>query len=204
MLIGFGRACVGLCFKPAVGLLDLAAKVFERVKNTISAFQEKQRVRPPLVFHINRVLRPYAEHEARAQSMLINCEFDATHANLEQEFYVAHFSNSWTTRQGYAGPPKLLLVTSQRVVLGDEARLRPEWEVRVERIARVELKADHVMLWTWEKIGPGTPTASYNMIFERLIHCNNAATLEAMFLRLWHVAEQRDRATIYAHRRTQA
>ena len=51
---------------------------------------------------------------------------------------------------------------------------------------------------------PGTPTASYNMIFERLIHCNNAATLEAMFLRLWHVAEQRDRATIYAHRRTQA
>ena len=76
--------------------------------------------------------------------------------------------------------------------------------VRVERIARVELKADHVMLWTWEKIGPGTPTASYNMIFERLIHCNNAATLEAMFLRLWHVAEQRDRATIYAHRRTQA
>ena len=48
------------------------------------------------------------------------------------------------------------------------------------------------------------PTASYNMIFERLIHCNNAATLEAMFLRLWHVAEQRDRATIYAHRRTQA
>ena len=33
---------------------------------------------------------------------------------------------------------------------------------------------------------------------------NNAATLEAMFLRLWHVAEQRDRATIYAHRRTQA
>ena len=36
------------------------------------------------------------------------------------------------------------------------------------------------------------------------INCNNAATLEAMFLRLWHVAEQRDRATIYAHRRTQA
>jgi len=161
VLTGFGRACVGLCFKPAVGLLDLAAKVFEGVKNTISAFQEKQRVRPPLVFHINRVLRPYAVHEARAQSMLINCEFDATHANLEQEFYVAHFSISWTTRQGYAGPPKLLLVTSQRVVLGDEARLRPEWEVRVERIARVELKPDHLMLWTWEKVRtqPASPAA---------------------------------------------
>ncbi len=164
-------------------------------------------MRPPRVFHVDRVLRPFSLQEAKAQSMLAQCVMntDASYGG-EQEYYVDHFTlrGSGTSLRRVATRPRLLLVTSQRVVLGDAARLRPLWEVRVERIARVELKADHVMLWTWEKIGPGTPTASYNMIFERLIHCNNAATLEAMFLRLWHVAEQRDRATIYAHRRTQA
>ena len=109
-----------------------------------------------------------------------------------------------TAARRRAPPLRGVRLETSHVLQTPNTCLRPLWEVRVERIARVELKADHVMLWTWEKIGPGTPTASYNMIFERLIHCNNAATLEAEVFRLWHVAEQRDRATIYAHRRTQA
>ena len=51
-------------------------------------------------------------------------------AATKSEYYVEHFSISWTTRHHGAGPPKLLLITSHRVVLGDEARLRPEWEAR--------------------------------------------------------------------------
>eukprot|EP00965_Chrysotila_dentata_P187071 6171904-Pleurochrysis_carterae.AAC.2 len=117
-------------------------------------------------------------------------------ASAEYEYYVDHFSITWTTRNSSAGAPKLLLVTSQRVVLGDEGRLRPEWEVPVERIARVELKPGHLMLWTWEQLGIGTPTFSYNVVVERLVCCNNPTVLEALFSRLWSVAAQRDRAAL--------
>ena len=83
------------------------------------------------------MLRPYSMAEARAQSLLIHCKMETGGEAIRNEYYVEHFSVSWTTRHHGAGPPKLLLITSHRVVLGDEARLRPEWEVRVERIARV-------------------------------------------------------------------
>jgi hypothetical protein len=111
--------------------------------------------------------------------------------------------------------------TSLRVVLGDERRLRPLWEVSyprnhrvttagvplerwdlyhlatfliwqvpLERLARVELKKDHVMLWTWEKVGFAMPSYSYNVVVERIVHCTNALVLEAMFNRLHSVARQ--------------
>ena len=54
------------------------------------------------------------------------------------------------------------------------------------------------MLWTWEQVGPVTSSFSYNIVVERLVHCNNPALLQALFLRLWSVAAQRDRATAFA------
>ena len=50
------------------------------------------------------------------------------------------------------------------------------------------------------QLGPGLPAYSYNIVVERLVHCNNPSVLEALFLRLWDVAAQRDRANIYAQR----
>ena len=125
---------------------------------------EMSRRRPPRAFRMDRVLRPFAMGEARAQSMLGLCKLrpgggsgsggaaaggggsggaasvgaataDALHAPPAQEFYVDHFTIEWTTRYRTAGPPLLLLITSGRVVLGDEERLRPLWEVPLERIA---------------------------------------------------------------------
>eukprot|EP00966_Prymnesium_polylepis_P318867 7364460-Prymnesium_polylepis.1 len=83
--------------------------------------------------------------EAKAQSMLVHCRTIMGRSiggdvGVEQEFYVDHFSVTWTRRNGTAGSPKLLLITSQRVVFGDELRLRPIWETRIERIVRVEQK----------------------------------------------------------------
>lgn len=42
------------------------------------------------------------------------------------------------------------------------------------------------------------------MVTERLLYCNDEVVLETMFLRLWSVAMQRDRATIYSQRRQAA
>ena len=47
------------------------------------------------------------------------------------------------------------------------------------------------------------PSYSVNVVVERLVHCNNPAVLEALFLRLWDVAAQRDRANVYAQRKLQ-
>ena len=52
-------------------------------------------------------------------------------------------------------------------------------------------------------MGPGLPSYSVNVVVERLVHCNNPAVLEALFLRLWDVAAQRDRAHVYAQRKMQ-
>ena len=144
--------------------------------------------------------------EAKAQSMLVHCRTIMGRSvggevASEQEYYVDHFSVTWTRRDRTAGAPKLLLITSQRVVFGDELRLRPIWETRIERIARVELKTGYVMLWTWEKVGPGTPTYSYNMVVERILYCNDPNVLLQLFARLWSVANQQDPARIYAQRR---
>ena len=137
-------------------VLDLASKTCEGLKNTVSVITEMQRRRPPRTFHPDRVLRPFHMSEARAQSLLGLCKGGGGGGpSNQQEFYIDHFTIPWTTRSRTMGAPLLLLVTSARVVLGDEARLRPLWEVPVERIARVERKADHVMLWTWEKLGVG-------------------------------------------------
>ena len=69
----------------------------------------------------------------------------------------------------------------------------------LERIARVELKAGHVMLWTWEQVGVGIgftqSTRFINLVVERSILCDDAQVLEAMFHRLWAVAMQHDRAS---------
>lgn len=163
-----------------------------------------ERRRPPRTFHVDRVLRPFHPSEARAQSLLSLCKLlrqgasstaAAGSASPPPEFYVDHFVIDWTTRHRTAGAPLLLLVTSARVVLGDQARLRPLWEVPFERVARVELKPDHVLLWTWEKVGVGLGSEqnafAYNIIVERTILCNNAATLEAVYKRLSGVARQR-------------
>ena len=142
--------------------------------------------------------------------MLGLCRLDAKQragslsAGTSQELYVDHFSITWTTRYHTAGAPLLLLVTSRRVVLGDEARLRPMWEVPLERIARVELQTDHVMLWTWEKflnigVGSNQSTHAYNIVVERSIMCNNAATLEACFQRLRAVSTQYDRTSMLGY-----
>ena len=186
---------------------SVPTQVLEGVKNTVRVLPVSQeRVRPPRIFHVDRVLRPFLMSEATAQSMLVHCR-PMTSRRVggetmpEQEYYVAHFSVAWSRRNRAAGSPKLLLITSQRVVFGDELRLRPIWETRVERIARVELKVGYVMVWLWEKVGPGTPTYSYNIVVERIIFCNDPVVLEAMFERLWSVAMQRDRALLYSHRR---
>ena len=88
------------------------------------------------------------------------------------------------------GGTALLLVTSARVVLGDQARLRPLWEVPLERIARVEKRSGYVILWTWERVGLGTPSTLVNVVLERKIFCSDSVVLEAMFNRLWMVAMQ--------------
>ena len=112
-LAGLARAPVGAIVKPAVGVLDLAAKVLEGVKNMVVVLPTaQQRVRPPRIFHVDRVLRPFQKEEAQAQSMLAHCR-TGLDARNEQEFYVDHFSVSWTRRDRTPGRPKLLLITSQ-------------------------------------------------------------------------------------------
>jgi len=197
VLIGLARAPVGLVTKPIVGTLDLISKILEGVKNTVRVFPvTQQRVRPPRIFHADRLLREFSLAEAKAQSMLQHCRTITERSlsgeqDAEQEYYVDHFSVTWTRRSGTEGSPKLLLITSQRVVFGDELRLRPIWETRIERIARVELKPGYVMLWTWEKFGPSTPTYSYNIVVERILYCNDPNVLMQLFARLWSVANQR-------------
>ena len=44
--------------------------------------------------------------------------------------------------------------------------------------------------WTWEKLGFDSLTYAFNVIVERTIHCSDAAVLEAVFSRLWAVAQQ--------------
>ena len=167
-----------------MGLLDLGSKTCEGIKNTVGVLHEMQRRRPPRAFHVDRVLRPFSMDEARAQSMLGLCKLrtaatpapHAAHAppgSPLQEFYVDHFKVAWTTRYATPGTPLVLLVTSGRVVLGVEETLRPLWEVSLERIARVELKEGHVMLWTWEQVGVGIgfaqSTQFINLVVERSI-----------------------------------
>ena len=193
--------------RPVADIVLRPTQILEGVKNTVRVLPvTQQRVRPPRIFHADRVLRPFSEGEARAQSMLVHCRTIMGRSvggdvESEQEYYVDHFSVTWTRRDRAAGAPKLLLITSQRVVFGDELRLRPIWETRIERIARVELKPGYVMLWTWEKVGPGTPTYSYNMVVERILYCNDPNVLLQLFARLWSVANQQDPARIYAQRR---
>jgi len=66
------------------------------------------------------------------------------------------------------------------------------WEVPFERVARVELKPDHVLLWTWEKLGVGLGSEqnshAYNIIVERSILCDNTAILKAIYQRLSGIA----------------
>lgn len=199
VLAGVLRALLGLAVKPAVGVLDLVAKVFEGIKNTVSVLTVMQRLRPPRVFREDRVLRPFSLSEAQAQAMLGQCrqlqDEGASAARYRHEFYIAHYSVPWMTRQKAPGPPRLLLITSARVVLGDEARLRPLWEVPLERIMRVELKPDHVILWTWEQFGIlPTSTYTYNIVVERRIFCSSGLVLEAMASKLRALATQQDRA----------
>lgn len=200
-LAGFLRALVGLAFKPAVGALDLASKACEGIKNTLSVITVMERQRPPRTFRSDRVLRPFDMAEARAMSLLELCKLPAGMPTAAvHECYVDHFSIAWTTPFHTPGAPLLLLLTSARVVLGDEARRRPFWEVALERLARVELAAGHVILWTWEKLGVGVGAAqrtlAYNVIVERSIRCNDPAVLEAIFHRLNAVARQQDRASV--------
>ena len=207
------RALLGLAVKPAVGCLDLVAKLCEGVKNTVSVLEQPQRQRPPRVFHADRVLRPFSRAEAHAQAMLAECRLltpsdgraavadgtvatagAASAAGAPNEYYIDHFRIAWRTRHQTAGAPRLLLVTTARVVLGDAERLRPLWEVALERIARVERRAGHVLLWTWERVGLDALSYAYNVIVERKIQCSDAATLEAIFSRLWAVANKLDGA----------
>ena len=167
----------------------------------VTVLEQAQRQRPPRIFHADRVLRTYSLAEAQAQAMLSECRAlpqDEMHLGVHEqsEYYLDHFRISWTTREKRAGTPRLLLITTARVVLGDAERLRPLWEVPLERIARVEQRSGHVLLWTWEKVGIGTLTKAFNVIVERTIHCSDAAVLEAIFLRLRSIAMQLDRDVV--------
>eukprot|EP01012_Entosiphon_sulcatum_P033873 TRINITY_DN428_c0_g1_i2.p1 TRINITY_DN428_c0_g1~~TRINITY_DN428_c0_g1_i2.p1 ORF type:complete len:2501 (+),score=328.37 TRINITY_DN428_c0_g1_i2:171-7673(+) len=72
---GAGKGVVGLVVKPVTGLVDLAAKATQGLRNTTTMFDQSNRlrVRPPRVLHDN-VLLPYNDDEAAAALLLHTCK----------------------------------------------------------------------------------------------------------------------------------
>ena len=207
---GAARGALGLFIKPLVGAMDLVGKSAEGLKNVTSVHNRSlQRVRPPLAIkHPHRLIQPFNDAESRASLLLSQCTKKAVGVD-ESEFYIEHHRVDVRKRGSSRVKPRVVLVTTKRVVYGtvegNEGEEGPArkisviFEVPKERMARVELYPPYrdIILWTWTptaevfRVG-GTGAGLPNVVMERRIYGCDPAQLQRAFVHLKRLAKQED------------
>jgi len=128
---GVGRGLVGAVTKPMVGVFDLASNVTEGIRNGTSAHVQSslERVRPPRFVSSEGILRPYRERDAKGQQLLRDLE----NKQFADESYTCHMDVT------YSDEPRVLLLTSKRIMQIQTAAPRVEWDFLLFDLKRVEL-----------------------------------------------------------------
>lgn len=67
---GLGKGTIGLVTRPTAGIVDFAHGTFDSVKRATEVQDETTRLRPPRVFHEDKLLRSYCLDEAKGNQLL--------------------------------------------------------------------------------------------------------------------------------------
>lgn len=139
---GIGKGAVGVIAQPATGVIDFASGSLGALKKAVDIQAETKKLRPTRVFHPDRVLRPYRHYEATGAEMMRNAEKGA----FENDHYIAH----GVLRRAAGSNDIYWMVTNKRLLILKHAflfkTLDVDWQKPYERIDRVELKDNKIMI----------------------------------------------------------
>ncbi|XP_059226468.1 intermembrane lipid transfer protein Vps13 [Stomoxys calcitrans] len=71
---GLGKGTIGLVTRPTAGIVDFAHGTFDSVKRATEVQDETTRLRPPRLFHEDKILRSYCLDEAKGNQLLREIE----------------------------------------------------------------------------------------------------------------------------------
>ncbi|XP_058986884.1 intermembrane lipid transfer protein Vps13 [Musca domestica] len=71
---GLGKGTIGLVTRPTAGIVDFAHGTFDSVKRATEVQDETTRLRPPRLFHEDKLLRSYCLDEAKGNQLLKEIE----------------------------------------------------------------------------------------------------------------------------------
>ena len=150
------------------------------------------------------LVRPIDEEISHAFHLLSLCRQLKAPDN---EFYIQHY---WIDSQGRGGSSQqcVLLITTSRVVFGSLEPAQVSFEIKLERMMRVDMPKPYnrIIIWTWQKLPrlfsihhhrlAGEYLARPNAIIEREIMGVNPAQLKAACDHLKHLAQQVEELSI--------
>jgi len=129
---GMVQGMVGVAVKPVAGVMDLASKTTEGIKNTTNLFKGKRRVRPPRAFAKGRVLIEYNLDESEGRFVL---DF-TSRGQFKQDDLI------YNMRHGKHST----IITNQRVMYVQSKNYSLLFQVPFAAIKRVEMVAEGVKL----------------------------------------------------------
>jgi vacuolar protein sorting-associated protein 13A/C len=135
------KGVAGLVVKPVAGVLDVASKTAEGIKNTAGDLNfDTNRVRPPRpVYDINGIIKAYNEYDAQAIhfiSMLKKGKY------AHEKFIGQAMGTEWR------GLKILAAVYLSIIILADILKKKIIWVVETHIIQRAEIQEKGVVLYT--------------------------------------------------------
>jgi len=127
---GVGKGLIGVAVRPVAGIVDLAHKPTQTLRNTVMIGEKRyDRVRPPRYFSSDRVLRPYAPDIAEYQQLL----YTTLNAKENEIFLTAI-----RVTEGL-----IVYLTNQHVFFltevkkRDRSKINKEWEIKLSDIEKI-------------------------------------------------------------------
>lgn len=143
MLIGSMRGLSGLVVKPVAGVLDVASKAAEGIKNTAGSnnyFGKSERIRPPRVFYgKNSVMKQYVIGDSKIFSLIA----EVKHAKYLKEKFVDFLEGS-----DARGMTWVVYLFVEKIVLFAVKKRKVKWEIDIETVKACELEDNGLKLKT--------------------------------------------------------
>lgn len=138
-ITGVGKGIIGVPVKPVAGVLDLATKTTEGLKNTTTYFDRVpyNRIRPPRVFGDDGLLLQYSHSQALGQEIVINVSGGAFAA--EKTVYLCPIT----------GSDRYVIATIARILyvrVPSPSRPEEEWNVPYSEVSNIRADANGLVI----------------------------------------------------------
>jgi len=152
---GVGRGVIGVAVKPVTGVLDLASKTTEGIRNTTKIFDHKvTRMRTPRHFGADGSLGEFSQEEAEGGYYLIH----AGDGKYQNDIYRYHLKY----QDAEANKPTVAILTNFRIIVVNPQKDEMLFAIHYSNIEKVDLITSGIKIFTGSRTNIDQPATDIN------------------------------------------